>query len=732
MTSLKCFVFIVSLFLAGVGISFASPVTPTGFYYPIGDNNLRVSECGRWLSLPYPNGCYPSSGVYHIGVDIMADKGTSVRAIADGVVIDRIVNGWGDGNIALLVMHESIEKGDVPFLYGHVQSEGAKGIGSHVRAGEEIGKIGYWSGGNHLHFGAIDPDLGNAINRGSYGRWSYTKYGVPEQGYYDNGFIDPIYFIAHHGAKNSVSCLEQMNINLPAIITREHVCFAELCPGVALDGRCDSSDTSMYTECVYEGSTVCAVPSSVWSATGHGNSTSGNPNGAGGDTAGTPITPPSSGPRTNLIPYEDIFDLSGTKLSGDCRTCASKPVTEGQTIRYKQTVKTESADAKPWRRKDFNSVPVTTWWRIEDSGRKGITSWQNLSTKMFGFSNLRKGMVYGEYANFTVPTGYANHYLTTATCVDPTDRIWEKNESEIRKDPATNPDECGGGNESRKNRLLIQPKPHQTDYVIQNAGIVNDPEYLWMGGLFRLWYEGVNLGPDPATDRIAVTIRRIDPSGSFVRFNPRYIEPESLAPNHVFLDMVSTDFVVPNVPGLYRMEVCINTENKPEATTANNCFTKTLEVRHPDMSYECPLIRPDTWLSWSMQPYGAPFDFFDSNRLLIVPKCRKTHPDSMDMTLGKDGDPNVFVYKTVHVRNGKTGAANSFTANCRDADLGAYCQGGAWLNISGIHVDTSTVSQPTLILAYVCRSVNGQWKCGCKDANCSLSAWQQQAAAIRP
>ena len=165
-----------------------------------------MSECGRWLSRSAPFGWYNSSGVYHTGVDIMASERTDVRAIADGKVIDHIgvaSQAFGAGNLALLIEHESVEKGTQPFLYGHVRIEGAKGIGVSVKAGETIGKIGYWSGGNHLHFGAIDPSLDNAINVSSYGRWPNEKYGISENGYFDNGFIDPIYFIAHHGAKAS-------------------------------------------------------------------------------------------------------------------------------------------------------------------------------------------------------------------------------------------------------------------------------------------------------------------------------------------------------------------------------------------------------------------------------------------------------------------------------------------------------------------------------------------------
>jgi hypothetical protein len=283
---------------------------------------------------------------------------------------------------------------------------------------------------------------------------------------------------------------------------------------------------------------------------------------------------------------------------------------------------------------------------------------------------------------------------------------------------------------TRKEWLWINPKPKVFDYVVQNGGMINAPPYLWINETFRPWYEAVNRGSDTPGDRIAVSVKRIDPTNVSTSLQMRYIEPGMLIPNMTYLDQLGMNVIVYGPPGTHQLRFCINAEGKPESNTGNNCLSKPFEVRHPDMSYPCGLITPETWIQWSTQSYGAPFDFFDGSRSVISPMCRKTHPSSIDMMFGRDDDTNVIVYKTVHIQNGKTGAKTSFTVNCKKVDLGAYCEGGAWLNISGIHVDTSSATQPTLILAYICRSVNGQWKCGCKDANCSTFNWQQQAAAF--
>jgi murein DD-endopeptidase MepM/ murein hydrolase activator NlpD len=119
--------------------------------------------------------------VYHVGVDIVVDEGTDVRAIADGEVTDvndTKTSGWSnDGtnsNIGLFVRHHSAERGDFVALYGHVLRDGAKKKGDRVKAGETIARIGHWEGGDHLHFGILSPGLPGPLASG-YGRWKIRQ-----------------------------------------------------------------------------------------------------------------------------------------------------------------------------------------------------------------------------------------------------------------------------------------------------------------------------------------------------------------------------------------------------------------------------------------------------------------------------------------------------------------------------------------------------------------------------
>lgn len=588
-----------------IGVAFAANVTPTGFYYPVGTDNPNVSQCGRWLTKPSPNGCYPTPGVYHIGVDLMANYGTSVRAIADGKVIDHIgvvSQAFGAGNLALLVEHESVEKGKFLFLYGHMQITGAKAKGSIVEAGKEIGKIGTWSGGNHLHAGLLTPGLSNALDVSAYGRWPYEKYGKvfsSEKPYFDNGFIDPIYFITHNGAKNTASCQQQKQTGLPEIITRDHVCFTELCNFYPADSRCDPSDVVMYTECVYERSTLCAVPSSMWSATGYGNSTSGNTDGAGGDTGGVPLTLPTSGTRTNTVPHVDVYLTTGDQheISADCRTCATEPVTEGQIVRVKQTIEVKDADVRPWFRKDFNSVYSWTWWRIEDSNRNQIIPWTILFTRKFDPGRLEKGESYGESTNFTVPN-LGGKVLVIASCSDPTDRVLEKNESTTRRSPAQNPDDCGTDNVSRKERFLIQPDP-----------------------------------------RIS-----------------------------------------------------------------------------------CGVITSMNWVSggWSGLGYSAPFS--TDGTILINPMCRKTRPNSLEVTIGNKNNSKMITYLTAYIQNKATGAYMPFSLTCWGAVNSGWCQGEATVAVENTGINTASSINPTLLFGYTCEAGSNGWVCP--------QGWQIQGAGL--
>jgi hypothetical protein len=73
--------------------------TATGFYYPTGTSAL--GSYAGWLAKP------PAyfDGYYHLGKDIAAPVGAGVYAVSSGTVVRVSYNGWGDGNVALLVRH---------------------------------------------------------------------------------------------------------------------------------------------------------------------------------------------------------------------------------------------------------------------------------------------------------------------------------------------------------------------------------------------------------------------------------------------------------------------------------------------------------------------------------------------------------------------------------------------------------------------------------------------------
>jgi murein DD-endopeptidase MepM/ murein hydrolase activator NlpD len=84
----------------------------------------------------------------HDGVDIVAPRGTSVQAAADGEVI---FSGWGPGGYGRIVILQ--HQAEVVTIYAHNHANLVR-LGERVRQGEPIATVGQ-SGratGNHLHF----------------------------------------------------------------------------------------------------------------------------------------------------------------------------------------------------------------------------------------------------------------------------------------------------------------------------------------------------------------------------------------------------------------------------------------------------------------------------------------------------------------------------------------------------------------------------------------------------
>jgi murein DD-endopeptidase MepM/ murein hydrolase activator NlpD len=102
-----------------------------------------------WLSSGFGNRADPFTGQpdYHAGLDISADKGTPVRATADGVIETAGYNG-NYGNSILISHGFGIET-----RFGHLSGY-AVGVGQKVKRGDVVGYVGSTGRATapHLHY----------------------------------------------------------------------------------------------------------------------------------------------------------------------------------------------------------------------------------------------------------------------------------------------------------------------------------------------------------------------------------------------------------------------------------------------------------------------------------------------------------------------------------------------------------------------------------------------------
>jgi murein DD-endopeptidase MepM/ murein hydrolase activator NlpD len=159
--------------------------TPTGFFWPIGTGTPFRETCGTWLGRDREHGgCY-FDGLYHIGFDMLYGLDNPVYAISPGVVVYRSPNGWGTGNIGLFIKHTLDDGSEFLALYGHIRTNLQRG--DHVSGGVEIGRVGPWPNGDHLHFGILPP--GTDIPESYLGTMPNELWPDP------NGFVDPVNWI---------------------------------------------------------------------------------------------------------------------------------------------------------------------------------------------------------------------------------------------------------------------------------------------------------------------------------------------------------------------------------------------------------------------------------------------------------------------------------------------------------------------------------------------------------
>jgi hypothetical protein len=173
----------------------------TGFVWPLGRGDFKTGN-GWWLSKD------PDyfKGEYHLGVDMLADFGSSIYAIADGKVKPRSLKDWGNGNCAAVIEHKTYDGSVFTAIYGHLQCSSLVADGSEVYAGKPIGRVGKWDYGDHVHFG-IYPGPHASIAKSGWGRRSVAYWTDPCEGNpsCDNGFINPVAFIQNNFAYNPSS-----------------------------------------------------------------------------------------------------------------------------------------------------------------------------------------------------------------------------------------------------------------------------------------------------------------------------------------------------------------------------------------------------------------------------------------------------------------------------------------------------------------------------------------------
>ena len=128
--------------IKGVSSPTPTPKATTKFAWPVGGN-------GGYDNKNWPK--YNTSGNYHSGTDITADRGTPVYAAYSGTVdtVKSLKNSYGN----YIIIKCNVDGETVYMYYAHLNSFNVK-VGATVKTGQQIGTVGNTgnSSGPHLHF----------------------------------------------------------------------------------------------------------------------------------------------------------------------------------------------------------------------------------------------------------------------------------------------------------------------------------------------------------------------------------------------------------------------------------------------------------------------------------------------------------------------------------------------------------------------------------------------------
>ena len=153
-------------------------------------------------------------------------------------------------------------------------------------------------------------------------------------------------------------------------------------------------------------------------------------------------------------------------------------------------------------------------------------------------------------------------------------------------------------------------------------------------------------------------------------------------------------------------------------------------LTQPSTFSSCSTVTPTNFTDPTYTGYGAPYDVFASNTPLISTQCSSTDTHTLTATLGIPGDTTRIVYTKGYYYDPGINDWTSFTGTCTGALNGEWCQGSVSASVTNANISTASVSDPSYLVGFTCRSQNGSWKCGCRDTSCSNFYWQVQGAGM--
>lgn len=254
-------------------------------------------------------------------------------------------------------------------------------------------------------------------------------------------------------------------------------------------------------------------------------------------------------------------------------------------------------------------------------------------------------------------------------------------------------------------------------------------------GIYTSMYAHVNWGygkPSPSTPvNINTPIATVGKGDSISCPNNTY-------PYHLHFEIRRGDSVTnyPSYPqgyGYWPKEN--NTPCNGSDSSSNTCPQKQLDpnafiaAHHTAATFStCNTVTPQNFYQPAYNGYGAPFDLFGGNAMLVDAKCSSSDTHTIKATLGIPGNTTRIVYMKGYYYDPSISNWKQYTPTCNGTLNGDWCTGSATANITNPNISTASASAPAYFLGIVCSVQNGQWKCGCRDTACATSYWQIQGA----